>query len=138
SAEELNSLQQLDPRDQARVIETRLTRAELRKSVEGILTRDHYSLAHSLLACLPVTEFVTTNYDQLFELAYHSLGADLRVLPYESDKNASAWLLKLHGSVGRGDLVLTRSDYLELMRSRAALAGIVQAMLITRHMFFVG
>src|SRR5690606_38972835 len=49
------------------------------------------------------------------------------------------WLLKLHGTVEKPeDIVLTRDDYLQYAARRAALAGIVQALLITRHMLFVG
>jgi hypothetical protein len=49
------------------------------------------------------------------------------------------WLLKLHGSVERpGDVVLTRDDYLGLAERSGALFGILQAMLMTRHMLFVG
>jgi hypothetical protein len=36
------------------------------------------------------------------------------------------------------DIVLTREDYLRYSEHRAALTGIVQALLITRHMLFVG
>jgi hypothetical protein len=34
--------------------------------------------------------------------------------------------------------VLTRQDYLRFQENRSALAGIVQALLLTRHMLFVG
>jgi hypothetical protein len=48
-------------------------------------------------------------------------------------------LLKMHGCVNNpDDIVLTREDYLRYADRRAALSGIVQAMLITRHMLFVG
>lgn len=49
------------------------------------------------------------------------------------------WLLKLHGCVTHpDDIVLSREDYIRYEQGRAALAGIVQALLITRHMLFVG
>ena len=45
----------------------------------------------------------------------------------------------MHGTIGPPrDIVLTREDYLDYGRTRGALLGIVQAMLITRHMLFVG
>jgi len=40
------------------------------------LSSEHYSLAHGLLAGLPVSAVVTTNYDDLFEKAWH--GAQVR------------------------------------------------------------
>ena len=61
------------------------------------------------------------------------------MLPYEDVREESGWLLKLHGSVEEPkDIVLTRDDYLNYRDQRAALAGIVQALLITRTMLFVG
>jgi hypothetical protein len=58
-------------------------------------------------------------------------------------------LLKLHGSVCQlsekssdgtttHDIVITRDDYMALPSRHAALIGLVQAMLLTRHMLFVG
>ena len=61
------------------------------------------------------------------------------MLPYERAAGVDRWVLKLHGCIARpDDIVLTRSDYLRYGARRAALSGIVQALLITRHMLFVG
>ena len=61
------------------------------------------------------------------------------VLPWESAAEGRPWRLKLHGSIDhQDDIVLSRDDYLSYGERRAALAGIVQALLITRHMLFVG
>jgi len=61
------------------------------------------------------------------------------VLPYEAVQPGQRWLLKLHGSIDRDDsIVLTRSDYLSVPARHGALFGLVQAMLLTRHMLFVG
>ena len=98
-----------------------------------------YALPHALLASLPVDELVTTNYDDLFERA--SLDADepVAVLPIRSAARGERWLLKMHGCVTRpSSIVLTREDYLRFQENRTALAGIVQALLLTRHMLFVG
>lgn len=139
SADELNALAGLDPRDQARVLQARLGGSEqLAQTVEHRLRDYRYSLAHSLLANLPANQYVTTNWDGLFEEAFADARGGLRVLPYDARRETSAWLLKLHGSVGRPGMVITRSDYLDLMRTRGALASIVEAMLITHHMLFVG
>jgi hypothetical protein len=86
-----------------------------------------------------VNEIATTNYDQLFEEACEGAGQPVAVLPYESARVHSRWLLKMHGCVSRpDDIVLTRDDYLRYGERRAALAGIVQALLVTRHILFVG
>ena len=96
---------------------------------------------HWATACSPAfgsTENVTTNYDTLFETA---LGGPEKcsVLPYAPVSRDKPWLLKLHGSVDRpDDIVLTRTEYLGLPERAGALFGILQAMLMTRHMLFVG
>ena len=97
------------------------------------------TLAHSLLAALPVHEFATMNYDSLFEAAALSVGRPVAVLPWDTARKHNRWLLKMHGSVEHAaEIVLTRTDYLRYSATRGALRGLVQALLITRHMLFVG
>jgi hypothetical protein len=134
-------LERLPVVDQARIIESRLQDQgqELGTAVARQLDDRLHSLSHSFLAALPVREFVTTNYDRLFEIASTGAGAPCAALPYESALHGDRWLLKMHGCVDHPeDIVLTRSDYITYSERRAALAGIVQAMLMTRHMLFVG
>lgn len=96
-------------------------------------------LQHALLASLPVTEMATTNYDQLLEIAADAAHDPVTVIPYKNAQSARRWLLKLHGDIDQSDgIVLTRDDYLSYPEQRGALRGIVQALLLTRHMLFVG
>lgn len=129
----------LDVRDQAAILANRLGEERYRQAVvEQVGSISRYALGHGLLASLGATEHVTTNYDTLFETA---LGGPEKcsVLPYAPVSNDKPWLLKLHGSVDRpDDIVLTRSEYLGLHERAGALFGILQAMLMTRHMLFVG
>jgi hypothetical protein len=111
----------------------------------SLLLKSHYrhSLTHGLLAGLPVREVVTTNYDQLFEDAWTETreGEEEKppVIPYQIGPNLHRWLLKLHGSVEYpDDIVLTREDFLRYTEQRGALTGIVQSLLITRHLLLVG
>lgn len=98
-----------------------------------------HALAHALLSGLPVREFITTNYDQCFEEVSEAVGTPVARLPYAPASTARRWLLKMHGCVTvPEDIVLTREDFMRYQTRSAALAGIVQAMLITRHMLFVG
>ena len=100
---------------------------------------DRVGLGHALLSGLPCTEAVTTNYDELFETACGDLHRPVAVLPYAPATHATRWLLKMHGCVSHAeDIVLTRKNYLRYAERNAALAGIVQAMLITKHMLFLG
>src|SRR5262249_56229382 len=102
-----------------------------------VFTGEHYSLAHASLAALPVAEVVTTNYDQLFEVACKAVGRPPSVLPHAIRADAKRWVLKMHGCVSHPeDIVLTRGDYLGYADRRAALAGLVQAPVIPRPLPF--
>lgn len=159
---DMTAFESLDPRDAASLVERHLARVSdgsvsaglsgrsaLLSALEakvGAVTR--FGLTHALLASLPVKEVVTTNFDQLFEAAWRRPGGpSASVIPYEPVEPNGRWILKLHGSLSNGingddgradDIVLTRSDYVAQTRLRGALLGIVQAMLATRHLLFVG
>lgn len=140
SEAERTGLEQLGYLDRAQVIDRRLGDEAVGDAVSEQLGRyTEHGLAHALLAGLPVTEFITTNYDALFEAASDAARRPVAVLPYAPDADRSRWLLKLHGCVTRpDDIVLTREHYLRYGAKNAALEGIVQAMLITRRMLYVG
>jgi hypothetical protein len=104
------------------------------------LSRNEYGLEHALLASLRVQEVITTNFDDLYEQAalpaFHPVG--LRVLPWQRAMPAAPWLLKLHGGIGRQHVVLSSEDFEHFDDEWRPLASIVQALLMTRHMLFVG
>lgn len=141
TAERVAIVEGLDVMDRARIIQRRLATqgVDLGDAVADSLHATHCSLTHQILATLPVREAATTNYDALYESACEDAGRPVAVLPYQSAKGRSGWVLKLHGTLDqRTDIVLTRDDYMSYAGRRAALAGIVQALLITRRMLFVG
>lgn len=148
SKAEESSLISLDPRDHATLIELAVGgRVHLLARLAREIGRyERFGLTHSLLASIGAEQTVTTNYDNLYERACtrpgHSLDDDLTVLPYGRVAENRPWLLKLHGSLDQLDhedhIVLTRTDYLSLARERSALFGIVQALLVTKHLLFVG
>lgn len=141
SGEEISRLHGFDLRDQAALVGKRLSAVgrQIGKEVAARFSTTRYSLMHALLASLGVRENVTTNYDQLFEAAVEATDERLAVLPYQAVHPRERWLLKLHGSIDNDDdIVLTRADYLGTPARRGALFGLVQAMLLTRHMLFVG
>jgi hypothetical protein len=138
-----DEVRDLDLLDRAHVIRDSLAAEnpprEIGDEVCTALPAGPSSLAHTLLATMPIYEFVTTNYDERLERAAEEAERRLSVLQYRPLAGGERWLLKLHGSVTHPrDIVLTRTDYLEYGQRRAALRGIVQAMLMTRHMLFVG
>ena len=129
--------------DQATVVERRLAdRGDAigRAVVDLIGPRRHHALAHTLLAALPATEAITTNYDRLFEDAWERSDPEgLSVLPGAIRPDARRWLVKMHGCVSDPDrVVLTRASYTRYDERLPALAGVVQALLVTRHVLFVG
>ncbi|MCK9249127.1 MAG: SIR2 family protein [Solirubrobacteraceae bacterium] len=137
------ALGRLDLRDRAALIQTRLGAGELERILLHRISRaPRVALQHQMLASLPVAEAATTNWDELFERAWRDAGAGrVAVLPFDGSAGADRWIVKLHGTVRDGRLrgvVLTREDYLRFGAERNALAGIVQALLLTRHMLFVG
>ncbi|GAB4080018.1 SIR2 family protein [Modestobacter muralis] len=129
----------LPPQDAAALLARELGRDELTAYVQQRFGPGPYALAHALVAGLPVREYVTTNYDPLVELAAADVGRPLRVLPFEEAAPGEPWLLKLHGDAAHPDsVVLTREQYLEFGDHRTALAGVLQTLLLTRHVLFVG
>jgi hypothetical protein len=135
-ASQMTAIRDLDPRDQATVMQ-QLHPEGFSSAVQRSLAADRPSLLHGLVSSLPVKEFVTTNFDTLFERSAETAGRRLAVIPGGSVTAADRWLLKLHGTLG-SDLVLTRGDYLGATLHHVALRGLVQAMVMTRHMLFIG
>lgn len=135
-------LAQAGPLDFAEVVVRRLKErgGSAGESIRRLFAEHRcYGLSHCALASLPVEEFITTNYDQLFESASQDVDRPVTVLPYAPGARGGRWLLKMHGCVNHPeDVVLTRETYIRYDQRNTALAGIVQAMLITRDMLFLG
>jgi hypothetical protein len=132
-------LSRLPAQDAAALLARELGREQLECFVKERFGPGHYALAHALIADLPVQEFVTTNYDPLVELAAADIGRDLAVLPFDEAAPGRPWLLKLHGDAAHPEsVVLTREEYLQFGDTRAALAGVLHSLLLTRHVLFVG
>lgn len=131
----------LEHRDAGRILDQRLKKhGGLAAAVAEETAAERCSLLHQLVASPPIRKAVTTNYDTLFECAWQAVDEQRpRVLPWDAAADERRWLLKLHGCVDHpASIVLSRDDYLRFEAEGVALAGIVQAMLLTRHMLFVG
>jgi hypothetical protein len=129
----------LPPQDTAALLARELGRSRLAAYIGERFDERACTLAHAALATLPVDELVTTNYDRLLEVAAEGAGRELSVLPFGEAAPGRPWLLKLHGDARRPDsVVLTREQYLRTGDHRAALAGVLHALLLTRHVLFVG
>lgn len=138
SDEERAGLATLPPQDAATLIEMSLEEP-LVDALSDVLATTHHGLSHALLAALPVREAVTTNFDALLERAWRAVGHEPAVLPFDPPSSRHPWVLKLHGDLERkSGVVLTRNQYLEFAGQRGALAGVVQGLLMTRHVLFAG
>ena len=129
-----------DNLQRASILRDALTTDVFAGAISNRLKADKYSLLHGLLSSLPCREYITTNVDTLFEEASSTKNRGLTILPALDDRQmVDRWLLKIHGCVSLPEtLVFTDEDYRENMSTRRALFGVLQAMLLTRHMVFVG
>lgn len=97
------------------------------------------ALSHSLLAGLGLQRTVTTNFDGAFEIAHRgAFERPLTVMASQWAQSDQPWLLKLHGDLDTPDsIVLTKKQYANDARRRP-LYGLVQGLLMTSHLLFVG
>jgi hypothetical protein len=142
SDDQKKALSQFNFLDQAEILKKELKKLgiDMNREIAALLSsKDIYSLAHTLISDWPVNEAVTQNYDDMFERACRDSEKPLSVIPYTFENESPKWLLKMHGCVtAPEDIVLSRTDYLDYDYSKSALSGIVQALLVTKHMLFLG
>ncbi len=115
--------------------------ADLNERVAESLTTSKHALGHALLVDLRTPSLVTTNYDPCLENAAEAVlpNQPLRVLARQLAVGGNPWLLKLHGDVAAPDtIVLTADQYKTLNEDLAALPGVVQTLMLTSHLLFVG
>lgn len=113
----------------------------LNQEIAGRFRTRKHALGHALLADLRAVATVTTNYDPCLENAAAAIHTDppLRVLVRELAIGSHPWLLKLHGDVEHPDtIVLTTEQYRRLKTDHHALRGVVQTLMLTSHLLFVG
>jgi hypothetical protein len=103
------------------------------------------SEAHEVIARLPFAAIVTTNYDKLLELAHVKVrGRMPKTLTHRDlrgtvlfDKNL--FILKAHGDLDRPEeIVLTASDYREIIHKNPAFNAVMAALLLSKAILFVG
>lgn len=110
------------------------------RRLEKLFATKHHALSHGLIASLRLRQNVTTNFDTALEAAMSPThGEDLRVMAHQWATTSGPWLLKLHGTVGvPPGVVLTVGEYASHAREGRPLYGLVQGLLMTSHVLFVG
>lgn len=146
SEEDQKKLKELDYLDQPTLIEEKMGR-QFRLAIAKAVQGGRYTPTHAVLAELRVPS-ATTNYDDLFEAAAASTSDEkdtVMRLPWasaevsETGSRSARTLTKLHGCVSHPDeIVLTRQDYMRYEDDRRALRGLVQQMLLTSNIVFIG
>lgn len=109
-------------------------------SIRRQLDKRRHGIGHALLANVGSKRLVTTNFDPCMEVALGApLEVEFRVLTRELAKGGAGWLLKLNGDIEQPDsIVLTEHDLERWPDERRALQGVVQGLLLTSHLLFVG
>ncbi|BBZ62525.1 SIR2 family protein [Mycolicibacterium monacense] len=110
------------------------------EAVRRLLDKHLHGVGHALLASIDVRRMVTTNFDSCMEEALKApAGERFRVLTRQLAAGGSRWLLKINGDVDQPDsIVLTEGDLERYPDERRALEGVVQTLLLTSHLLFVG
>lgn len=129
----------LPPEDAATDIVAALGERYERK-IQELLDVPRHAVGHALLAGLRVKQMVTTNFDPCMELALEPvLRSEFRVLVRQLADTGQPWLLKLNGDIKQPrTVVLTREDFQKQRDESAALRGVVQGLMLTSHLLFVG
>jgi hypothetical protein len=131
----------LSPEDAASKIKSQLPLATYQDALLKALDSERHGIGHALLASLSLAQMVTTNFDPCMELALEgTLGSDqFRVLIRQVADGSKPWLLKLNGDISNPDsIVLTTEDFQQQSVQNQALRGVVQSLLLTSHLLFVG
>lgn len=129
------------PEAAASKIKSALPLEAYHRELAAALDARRHGIGHALLANLSVDRMVTTNFDYCMELALQGvLGADeFRVLIGQPADSSRPWLLKLNGDIGDpNSIVLTAEDFARHEEESVALHGVVQSLLLTSHLLFVG
>ena len=98
SSDEITSLGRLNPLEAASLCAARAgSEGALKRLCARIIgSAKRHSAQHALLAGLPFKGCVTTNFDELFELAVRGAGAEMAVLPTDVGRVTDRWCRKPH------------------------------------------
>jgi hypothetical protein len=129
----------LDPVDAATLLIEAGGAVWFAAALDRLLGTPRHSLTHGLIANLRCPLTITTNYDQAFEIAAQSITrVPLSVLPWDSDSGDGPRILKLHGDLSRGQLVLSRDQFVAMHAFRRPLAGVLQSRMLIGQLLAVG
>jgi len=139
--EQIQALQRLNTIDAATIlIELAAYPDQFHQEIQLLVSTEKCSLTHALIASIDPKVAITTNYDRGYEIAVEAAtGVEPVVLPWDRNfaRNGN-YLLKLHGDIERGQIVLSRDDFAAVHVLRRPLIGIMQEKLLTGHVLMIG
>lgn len=139
---EARRLHSLDPVDAASLLVdlAAANRLSFAAAIKRHVSTDQCSLTHALIANIGPALAITTNYDAGYENAVRAMGEDPpAVLPWEQPTSRrQSRLLKLHGDVDRGSIVLSRDDFVTMNAHRRPLGSLLQERMMVGHLITVG
>ena len=98
---------------------------------------------HKAVASMQLPLVITTNYDRLMELAYPQTAQTLSwqrgedILIFMKERKFG--VVKIHGDVAnQSSLVLTRTNYRELIHLNSSFKACMKTLLLTKTFFFIG
>lgn len=140
-------LKDLDPTDAATLLAERASELHgpagprlFKEALQELVGLERATLTQALLANMRLSVAITTNYDQGYELAIEGMGSgEPAVLPWDrASAKAGPLVIKLHGDVDRGLIVLSREDFVAMHAYRRPLAGVLQDQMLSGHVLIVG
>ena len=96
---------------------------------------------HDLILQLNPAHIITTNYDDLIEQAIDYKSSNYFVITKDEDLPKSPiekYLLKMHGDLEEGNIVLTEQDYLDYKDNFPLIRSLIQSLVATKTILFIG
>ncbi len=126
-------------------VNAKMSRSKLNRLLIEEFTKDtEVTPNHRLIARLPVDTIWTTNYDDLIESAFESIGkrADVKISQaniVNSKPNRNVTVYKMHGDISQPqDAVLTKDDYETYSTKRELFSTVLKAHLVSKTFLFLG
>lgn len=99
--------------------------------------------AHELLASMPFSVYLTTNFDNLLERSLDTANKEYSVIIHDSDithlKGKEVPLIKLHGCITRSDTIIAAEDeYITIDKRTPIISALVQTLLSYKTVLFLG
>ena len=126
-------------------LERKLGVLKFRESIisEVEKAEDTFTTLHTALFSLPITTYVTTNYDHMLESAFRAKGIDPKIIKSSDDlpsiSKGRKTIVKLHGDIDSpSSLVISRKDYREYKVKNVGFIEWLNAEMSRNTLLFVG